>query len=80
MEQPKVAIEPDSKQIRSKKTQQQNAIMDYLKGHEFVTNSDVVELTGVKATRARIILGEMCKAGILDAKGDKRYRYYKLKN
>ena len=79
IEQSKVAIEPDSKQIRSKKNQQQNAIMDYLKIHEFVTNSDVVELTGVKATRARIILGEMCKAGMLDAKGDKRYRYYKLK-
>ena len=75
----KVAIEPDSKKIGSKKFQQQEAIMDFLKGHEFVTNSDVVELTGIKAARARIILGEMCKAGMLEAKGDKRYRYYKLK-
>lgn len=80
IESEKVAIEPDSKKIGAKKIQQQEAIMDFLKGHDFVTNSDVVELTGVKAARARIILGDMCKAAILEAKGDKRYRYYKLKN
>lgn len=57
----------------------QQKILKYFENNTSITNSDVVELTGLKATRAKEILNEMVTQQILEARGEKRYRYYILK-
>lgn len=54
-------------------------IIEYLRSHESVTNAIAVILLGVKATRAKVILREMVELGLLEARGEKRYRTYILK-
>lgn len=75
----KAPIESVKAPIGFKLGKHQQKILKYFENNTSITNSDVVELTGLKATRAKEILNEMVTQQILEARGEKRYRYYILK-
>jgi len=53
-------------------------ILEYVKKHKKITNSEVQKLTELKPSRARYILIGMCNKGLIKAHGEGRYRHYKL--
>ena len=56
----------------------EQAILEYVKKYEKITNSEVQKLTGLKPSRVRYILIEMCNKGLLKGHGAGRYKQYKL--
>ena len=73
----------DNAKIGDKKsainTRTKQAILDYMKGKEFVKASDVAEAIDLKPSRTRDYLGELVKDGSIIAEGSNRNRIYKLK-
>ena len=57
-------------------TENENAILNFLSQHEKITRKDVEELIAVKDRRAREILSEMVKNGVLKKEGKTRNIYY----
>ncbi|MEA1884265.1 MAG: ATP-binding protein, partial [Thermotogota bacterium] len=57
----------------------EKAILDFLARHEKITRKDVEELISVKDRRAREILSEMVKNGVLKKEGKSRNIYYTKK-
>ena len=57
----------------------ENAILNFLSQHEKITRKDVEELISVKDRRAREILSEMVKMGVLKKQGKSRNIYYTKK-
>ena len=62
--------------INSRKKQ---AILDFMKGKDFVKASDVAEAIDLKSSRTRDYLGELVKEGLIITEGSNRNRIYKLK-
>src|SRR6056297_1177436 len=60
-------------------TENENAILNFLSQHEKITRKDVEELIAVKDRRAREILSEMVKNGVLKKEGKSRNIYYTKK-
>ena len=73
----------DNEKIGDKKsainTRTKQAILDYMKGKEFVKASDVAEAINLKPTRTRYYLGELVKEGLITSEGSNRNRKYRLK-
>ena len=67
----------DKKSAINVRTKQ--AILDYMKGREFVKARDVAEAINLKPSRTRDYLGELVKEGFIIAEGSNRNRIYKLK-
>ena len=67
----------DKKSAINKRTKQ--AILDFMKGKDFVKASDVAEAINLKPSRTRDYLGELVKEGVIIADGSNRNRIYKLK-
>ncbi|WP_366925435.1 winged helix-turn-helix transcriptional regulator [uncultured Ruminococcus sp.] len=55
------------------------AILDYMKGREFVKARDVAEAINLKPSRTRDYLGELVKEGLITSEGSNRNRIYRLK-
>ena len=55
------------------------AILDFMKGKEFVKARDVAEAIELKPSRTRDYLGELVKEGFIIAEGSNRNRVYRLK-
>ena len=55
------------------------AILDYMKGREFVKARDVAEAINLKPSRTRDYLGELVKEDLIIAEGSNRNRTYRLK-
>ena len=55
------------------------AILDFMKGKDFVKASDVAEAIDLKSSRTRDYLGELVKEGLIITEGSNRNRIYKLK-
>ena len=60
-------------------TRTKQAILDFMKGKDFVKASDVAEAINLKPSRTRDYLGELVKEGVIIADGSNRNRIYKLK-
>lgn len=67
----------DKKSAINSRTKQ--AILDYMKGREFVKARDVAEAINLKPSRTRDYLGELVKDGFIIAEGSNRNRIYRLK-
>ena len=55
------------------------AVLDFMKGKDFVKASDVAEAINLKPSRTRDYLGELVKDGFIIAEGSNRNRKYRLK-
>ena len=75
----KVAIKSGDKSTKTKTYVQKQAMIDYLTENVTAKTSDIADLLGVKAARARRLLAEMVADGILVAEGGNKNRIYKLK-
>ncbi len=78
----KVAIKSDDKKvtINSKKNlEQKNMIVQFVREHGSVKNSELCELLGVKSTRIKQLLYELLDGDILVANGSNKNRTYSLK-
>ena len=60
-------------------TRTKQAILDFMKGKDFVKASDVAEAIDLKSSRTRDYLGELVKEGLIITEGSNRNRIYKLK-
>ena len=60
-------------------TRMKQAILDFMKGKDFVKASDVAEAIDLKSSRTRDYLGELVKEGLIITEGSNRNRIYKLK-
>ena len=60
-------------------TRTKQAILDFMKGKDFVKASDVAEAINLKSSRTRDYLGELVKEGLIITEGSNRNRIYKLK-
>jgi len=73
----------DNEKIGDKKsainTRTKQAILDYMKGKEFVKARDIAEAINLKPSRTRDYLSELVKEGLIIAEGSKRNRIYRLK-
>ena len=67
----------DKKSAINKRTKQ--AILDFMKGKDFVKASEIAEAIDLKPSRTRDYLGELVKEGLIIAEGSNRNRIYKLK-
>ena len=67
----------DKKSAINKRTKQ--AILDFMKGKDFVKASEVAEAIDLKSSRTRDYLGELVKEGLIITEGSNRNRIYKLK-
>ena len=67
----------DKKSAINSRTKQ--AILDYMKGREFVKARDIAEAINLKPSRTRDYLGELVKDGFIIAEGSNRNRIYRLK-
>ena len=76
----KVAIKNGEKKKITKKTEQQlDYILEFmLPGREYKI-SELVEVVGVKESRARILVNELVKLGKIEAEGKNKGRRYRLK-
>jgi len=54
-------------------------IIEFLKNNKTITNRQGREITGLSATRVKVILKNLCDMGILVAHGSNRDRHYTLK-
>jgi len=52
--------------------------MDYLKTHDSITSSGVMEVLSLKASPETQILREMVERNLLEAQGKNRNRYYDM--
>ena len=66
----------DKKSAINKRTKQ--AILDFMKGKEFVRAREVAEAINLKSSRTRDYLAELVKEGAITAEGSNRNRVYKL--
>ena len=60
-------------------TRTKQAILDFMKGKDFVKASEIAEAIDLKPSRTRDYLGELVKEGLIIAEGSNRNRIYKLK-
>lgn len=60
-------------------TRTKQAILDFMKGKDFVKASEIAEVIDLKSSRTRDYLGELVKEGLIIAEGSNRNRIYKLK-
>ena len=67
----------DKKSAINKRTKQ--AILDFMKGKDFVKASEIAEAIDRKSSRTRDYLGELVKEGLIITEGSNRNRIYKLK-
>ena len=67
----------DKKSAINKRTKQ--AILDFMKGKDFVKASEIAEAIDLKSSRTRDYLGELVKEGLIITEGSNRNRIYKLK-
>ena len=75
-----MAIKNGEKKKITKKTEQQlDYILEFmLPGREYKI-SELVEVVGVKESRARILVNELVKLGKIEAEGKNKGRRYRLK-
>ena len=73
----------DNEKIGDKKsainTRTKQAILDYMKGKEFVKARDIAEAINLKPSRTRDYLSELVKEGLIISEGSNRNRVYRLK-
>jgi ATP-dependent DNA helicase RecG len=62
-----------------KRNDRHTAILDYLKTHEFITTSTIMELLGISSTTAKRVVSEMTTQSLLVPQGEKKARKYYLK-
>ena len=67
----------DKKSAINSRTKQ--AVLDFMKGKDFVKARDVAEAINLKPSRTRDYLGELVKDGFIIAEGSNRNRIYRLK-
>ena len=67
----------DKKSAINARTKQ--AVLDYMKGREFVKAREIAEAIDLKSSRTRDYLGELVKEGLIIAEGSNRNRIYRLK-
>ena len=60
-------------------TRTKQAILDFMKGKDFVKASEIAEAINLKLSRTRDYLGELVKDGFIIAEGSNRNRIYRLK-
>ena len=60
-------------------TRTKQAILDFMKGKDFVKASEIAEAIDLKSSRTRDYLGELVKEGLIITEGSNRNRIYKLK-
>ena len=78
----KVTIKSDDKKVTinsQKNLEQKNMIVQFVREHGSVKNSELCELLGVKSTRIKQLLYELLDEGILAANGSNKNRTYSLK-
>ena len=64
---------------KSVKEKRMNIILEYLKQHEFISNSEAMNLLEISSRTSRRLLNDAVKEGILIYKGDNKGRIYSLK-
>ena len=73
----------DNEKIGDKKsainTRTKQAILDYMKGKEFVKARDIAEAINLKPSRTRDYLSELIEEGLIISEGSNRNRVYRLK-
>ncbi|WP_415929502.1 FaeA/PapI family transcriptional regulator [Zhenpiania hominis] len=73
-----MAIKNGDKKKVSKKTEQQlQQILEYMTPDQEYKTSELAEVIGIKASRARVLVNELVKSGKIRASGKNKGRRYK---
>lgn len=73
-----MAIKNGDKKKVSKKTEQQlQQILEYMTPDQEYKTSELAEVIGIKASRARVLVNELVKSGKIRASGRNKGRRYK---
>lgn len=73
-----MAIKSGDKKKVSKKTEQQlQQILEYMTPDQEYKTSELAEVIGIKASRARVLVNELVKSGKIRASGKNKGRRYK---
>lgn len=67
----------DKKKVSKKTEQQLQQILEYMTPDQEYKTSELAEVIGIKASRARVLVNELVKLGKIRASGKNKGRRYK---